>query len=299
MLQRSWASATSPTTGGQGHPHLRRRGRGPQASTGVALDAFWLAPGVEPTTSRLILDVLKRHEVKAQLWVLLDVGEGPRLEGPGEQRRRVEAAASELKPLAEEAAKAGCSLALYNHGGWFGEPENQVAIIEGLKKQGSTNVGMVYNLHHGHEHTGFASAEPQALAMPYLKAVNLNGMDPGPTRAPEDPPAWARLARPRPAPDDPRLGYKGPIGILGHTRTTPRPGSRTTSTASTGSSRNSTASPRPSADPRTPVAPPARLEGGGRPRRPLDRRRPPGRGPGPLGDPAGGPRSSPRPGSPA
>ena len=144
---------------------------------GVALDAFWVAPGVLNSESRLILDVLKRHGVKAQLWVLLDQGAN-RVEG-AEQARRVEAASNSLKPLAEEAAKAGCSLALYNHGGWFGEPENQVAIIENLKKQGVENVGMVYNLHHAHEQTG-RLADVLKLAMPYLKAVNLNGMDPGP-----------------------------------------------------------------------------------------------------------------------
>ncbi len=41
---------------------------------GVALDAFWVAPGELNRESRIILDVLKRHGVKAQLWVLLDLG---------------------------------------------------------------------------------------------------------------------------------------------------------------------------------------------------------------------------------
>src|SRR6185312_5894565 len=135
---------------------------------GVSLDAFWVAPGVLNRESRLILDVLKRHGVKAQLWVSLDQG-GNRVEG-AEQQRRIEATSASLKPLAEEAAKAGCSLALYNHGGWFGEPENQIAIIEYLKKQGIENVGMVYNLHHGHEQTDRLAAILKQ-AMPYLKAV--------------------------------------------------------------------------------------------------------------------------------
>jgi hypothetical protein len=41
---------------------------------GIALDAFWVAPGELNRESRIILDVLKRHRVKAQLWVLLDMG---------------------------------------------------------------------------------------------------------------------------------------------------------------------------------------------------------------------------------
>ena len=142
----------------------------------VSLDAFWVAPGELNRESRIILDVLKRHGVKAELWVLLDFG-GDRATG-AEQERRIDAAVAKLRPLAEEAAKIGCSLALYNHGGWFGEPENQIAIIERLKGQGVSNVGMVYNLHHGHEHLS-RFAELLAKMKPYLKAVNLNGMDPG------------------------------------------------------------------------------------------------------------------------
>ncbi|HEX3448670.1 MAG TPA: heme-binding domain-containing protein, partial [Isosphaeraceae bacterium] len=84
---------------------------------GVALDAFWVAPGELNRESRIILDLLKRHGKKAQLWVLLDLG-NDRAQGI-EQERRVEAAALKLRPLAEEAGKIGCSLSLYNHGGWF------------------------------------------------------------------------------------------------------------------------------------------------------------------------------------
>src|SRR6516165_5342365 len=141
---------------------------------GITLDAFWVAPGELNHESRIILDVLGRHGVKTQLWVLLDLG-ADRAAGP-EQARRVAAAAGKLRPLALEAAKIGCSLALYNHGGWFGEPENQIAIIERLKVQGVSNVGMVYNLHHGHDHLDRFAAL-LAKTKPYLRALNLNGMD--------------------------------------------------------------------------------------------------------------------------
>jgi putative heme-binding domain-containing protein len=181
----------------------------------VALDAFWVAPGELNRESRIILDVLKRHHVKAQLWVLLDFG-ADRVTG-AEQDRRVNAAVTKLKPLAAEAGAIGCSLALYNHGGWFGEPENQIAIIEVLKAQGVTNVGMVYNLHHGHDHL---ARFPALLAKmkPYLVALNLNGMDP-------DGDKHGRKILPLgQGSEDLGLlrtivasGYRGPIGILGHT----------------------------------------------------------------------------------
>ena len=182
---------------------------------GIALDAFWVAPGVLNRESRLILDVLQRHQVKARLWVLLDLG-ADRVEG-AEQARRVEAACASLRPLAEEAAKAGCSIALYNHGGWFGEPENQVAIIDRLKAEGVGDVGMVYNLHHAHDQTG-RLAEILRKAKPYLKAVNLNGMDAGPDPGPRKILPLGQgsmdLAILRTIVDS---GYLGPIGILGHT----------------------------------------------------------------------------------
>jgi putative heme-binding domain-containing protein len=182
---------------------------------GVGLDAFWVAPGELNRESRIILDLLKRHEIKAQLWVLLDLGPD-KVQG-AEQDRRVEAAAARLRPLAAEADKIGCSLALYNHGGWFGEPDNQVAIIERLKGHRVTNIGMVYNLHHGHDHL---ERLPALLAktMPYLKALNLNGMDPGGDR-------YGRKILPlgQGSRDLELLrliaksGYHGRIGILGHT----------------------------------------------------------------------------------
>jgi putative heme-binding domain-containing protein len=183
---------------------------------GIKLDAFWTAPGKLNRESRIILDLLKRHGLKADLWVLLDLG-ADRASGP-EQEKRIAAATAELRPLAEEAARIGCSLALYNHGGWFGEPENQIAIIERLKSQGVSNVGIVYNLHHGHDH--LARFGPLlARMMPYLRTLCVNGMDNEGDR-------HGRKILPlgQGALDLELLrticasGYNGPIGILGHTQ---------------------------------------------------------------------------------
>src|SRR6185312_4943469 len=89
-----------------------------------------------------------------------------------ERLERVKAEAARIRPIAEEAAKIGCRVGLYNHGGWFGEPENQLAIIEELKLP---NVGIVYNLHHGHDHLD-RFAELLKKMQPYLLVLNLNGM---------------------------------------------------------------------------------------------------------------------------
>ncbi|MDG3004013.1 DUF6797 domain-containing protein [Paludisphaera mucosa] len=182
---------------------------------GVSLDAFW-GPAELNDDSKRILDVLKRHNAKAQLWVLTDFG--PDKATGAEQERRVTEGAARVKPLAQAAAEIGCTVALYNHGGWFGEPENQIAIIERLKKDGIANVGLVYNLHHGHPHVERLKPLLQTM-MPYLLALNINGMDPG-----GDGGARKILPLGQGGLDLGLLkliresGYKGRIGILGHTQ---------------------------------------------------------------------------------
>ena len=117
---------------------------------GVSLDAFWVAPGELNHESRLILDVLKRHRIKAQLWVLLDLGPD-RVSGP-EQERRVERrggqAAAAGRRGGEDRLLAG-ALQPRRLVRRAGKPGRHHRAAEG---QGVDNVGMVYNLHHGHDH---------------------------------------------------------------------------------------------------------------------------------------------------
>lgn len=133
---------------------------------GIEVTAWWFPGGLNETAGK-ILDCLARHQVKAQLWITMG---DPAPQAP--QAGKVQAAAAAVRPIAEAAAKIGCSVALYNHGGWFGEPENQVAIVEQLQMP---NVGIVYNLHHGHDHL---ARFPELLCkmQPHLLAINLNGM---------------------------------------------------------------------------------------------------------------------------
>jgi len=133
---------------------------------GIEVTAWWF-PGGLNDTARKILACLERHQVKAQLWITMG---DPAPQAP--QADKVQAAAAAIRPIAEAAAKIGCSVALYNHGGWFGEPENQVAIIEQLQMP---NVGIVYNFHHGHGHLA-RFPELMRKMQPHLLAINLNGM---------------------------------------------------------------------------------------------------------------------------
>ena len=176
---------------------------------GVSLDAWWF-PTVLNDEARLILDVIARHGVHPQLWVM---GGGEPVKSSEEQAQRVEQEAARLRPIAEAAAKAGCKVGLYNHGAWFGEPENQIAIIKRLARDGVANVGIVYNLHHGHAHLDRFPALLEKMK-PHLLALNLNGM----TRGPETILPLGRgeldLQLLQTIRDS---GWRGPVGILNHT----------------------------------------------------------------------------------
>lgn len=178
---------------------------------GIELTAVWFPAGLGKDAQTL-LDALKKHEIKTQLWITM--GGGGAAKTPDEQTQKVRDHAKAIKPIAEEAAKIGCTVALYNHGGWFGEPENQIAIIEELKLK---NVGLVYNLHHGHDHL---DRLPELLKKmkPHLLAFNLNGMIPDGERK------GKKIIPLGQGTEDLKLmklladsGWTGPVGILGHT----------------------------------------------------------------------------------
>jgi putative heme-binding domain-containing protein len=177
---------------------------------GIELTAWWF-----PTTlndeAKHILSVLERHKFQTQLWV---TGGGEPTASPEEQVARVQAEAARIRPIAEAAAKIGCRVALYNHGGWFGEPANQLAIVRELNLP---NVGLVYNQHHGHDHVADFPRLLQQMK-PHLFAVNLNGMVPdGDKQGMKIVPLGAGeldLGLLKTIRDS---GYAGPIGILNHT----------------------------------------------------------------------------------
>ena len=149
----------------------------------IALFAFWLPSNADPAKNPHIEKVFKfleRNQIKTQLWYLPGWFDGFENQVPGfKDMPRSEQIATIAKPvryIAERAEKLGCTVGLYNHGGWFGEPENQIAIIEYLKMK---NVGMVYNFHHAREQIDrFSEFYPKME--PHLLAVNFAGLQSGP-----------------------------------------------------------------------------------------------------------------------
>jgi sugar phosphate isomerase/epimerase len=177
---------------------------------GVELVAWWFPPELNDVAKE-ILTTLRRNELKIQLWVALG---DPAPQSP-DQAAKVAAAANVLRPIIEAAAAQGCTVGLYNHGGWFGEPENELAVLDKLKLP---NVGLVYNLHHGHEHV---ARLPQLLekTKPHLYAININGMDrDGERRGRKILPVGQGELDLELLRAINQSGYRGPIGILGHTQ---------------------------------------------------------------------------------
>jgi sugar phosphate isomerase/epimerase len=139
---------------------------------GIELTAFWLPTGQDPahdSSISIILNLLKRHQVHTQLWCMVNQDENFDQKS---QQEKIIYMAKPLRYLASEAAKIGCVVGLYNHGGWFGEPENELAIIEYLNLP---NVGIVYNFHHAEKQVDrFPEFYPKIL--PHLLALNLAGL---------------------------------------------------------------------------------------------------------------------------
>lgn len=180
---------------------------------GVTLTAWWF-PSALNDEARLIIEVLQRHKIQTQFWI---TSGGTPVKTAEEQRARVQSEAMKVRPIAEAAAKIGCTVALYNHGNWFGEPENQIEIIAQLKQHGITNVGLVYNLHHGHEHLDRFPELMQKMK-PHLLALNLNGMTKNGDRIGKKILPLGKgdldltlLKKIR------ESGWRGPVGILNHT----------------------------------------------------------------------------------
>ena len=177
----------------------------------IELTAWWF-PTTLTDEAKLILRLLDKHQVKTQLWV---TGGGGPTENKTKQQLRVSAEANRIRLIAEAAAKVNCKVGLYNHGGWFGEPKNQIAIIRHLKLP---NVGMVYNQHHGHGHVDRFPELLQKMR-PHLYAINLNGMSrDGDKTGSKILPIGAGELDLELLKAIQASGYRGPIGILNHTQ---------------------------------------------------------------------------------
>lgn len=169
---------------------------------------FWVDGGsgeMLDETNNFILKTLKENNVKTELWLSFN----ERYFAGLSDSEKLKKAVSSIGYIHNKAREIGCTLHLYNHGDWFGEPENQIKIIKAL---GVKDIGLVYNFHHGHHQM---KDFPKLLKMmkPYLSTVNLNGMkENGPMILPigQGDKEFTMLQQLK------KSGYKGSLGILSH-----------------------------------------------------------------------------------
>lgn len=170
---------------------------------------IWLDPkgdDILGDAGRSIFQILEETGTRTELWVSF-----PEQVFHGlSDEQALDKAVTILSAVMEKAEALGCTMALYNHGDWFGEPENQVRIIEAM---GNKDVKIVYNFHHGHEQVEHFPALME-LMKPYLSTININGMKV------EGPKIITLGEGDREAEMLKTIidsGYTGPIGIIGHT----------------------------------------------------------------------------------
>ena len=154
---------------------------------GITLLGWWCPPTAKDPKTQLILDALKRHNIHPQLWVR---GAGTPTTTTEEQQQRVIQEADRINALVKLAAPYGCKIELYNHNGWFGQEENQLAVIDRLKELGVTDVGMVYNFAMAHDNlhddtTHFPEIWKKIQG--HVVAVNITGIVDNPLFAPTGP----------------------------------------------------------------------------------------------------------------
>lgn len=182
------------------------------ARAGIALHAVWFPPRLD-ADARYLLDVLADAGLAPELWTTT-MFDGPEHHTPATHARLVAEHVRTLAPLVEAAETLGARVGLYNHLGWFGEPEHQLEILDAL---GSPLVGIVYNQHHGHAHVD-RFAELLDAVLPHLLCVTLNGTTRDGDRTGRKilPLGHGELDRSLFAALD-ASGYRGPLALLGHT----------------------------------------------------------------------------------
>jgi hypothetical protein len=177
---------------------------------GIELSAWWF-PGVLNDEAKMTLALFEKTNQHPQLWIM---GGGDQNMTPEQADAFAAQETERIRSIAIAAEKVGCKVGLYNHGGWFGQPENLVRLV---KQVNMSNVGVVYNLHHAHDQLDRLPAVLKMLK-PYMLVLNINGMQTDGERVGKkilpigqgdrDEQVLTAIAE---------SGYDGPIGILNHT----------------------------------------------------------------------------------
>ncbi|MBT8272921.1 MAG: sugar phosphate isomerase/epimerase [Bacteroidia bacterium] len=159
-------------------------------------------------SNRELLSNLKEVDYKPTIWLSFSDNFFEELN----QEQSIELSIEMIRFIKLKADELGCELALYNHHGWFGNPHNQIEILEQLNQD---SISMVYNFHHAQEYVD-EFPEIAKKITPYLSYVNLNGVK-------KEGPQILTIGEGdyefKMIKDLLDEGYNGPWGILGHIKT--------------------------------------------------------------------------------
>lgn len=132
---------------------------------------------------------------------------------PREREERVQREADRIQALVKLAAPYDCRVNIYNHRGWFGMMDNELAILQRLEELGVKDVGLVYNFSHSRDAFHDDSKDfPQLWEKikPHVVTVNIAGL-------------YGSEVVGLPSQGDRELammrviqesGWKGPVGVL-------------------------------------------------------------------------------------
>ena len=157
------------------------------------------------TGNERVFEALKETGIKTQLWVSFHANYFEGLV----QEDAVRKGSAMINYLCQRTDSLSIGIGLYNHGDWFGEPQNQIEIIKALP---SCKLGLIYNFHHGHHQVEQFDSLAETM-MPYLWAVNLNGMR---KNGPKILPIGSGDLEQGMLQTLEEKGYNGLYGILGH-----------------------------------------------------------------------------------
>jgi sugar phosphate isomerase/epimerase len=178
----------------------------------ISINAVWM--WLEPKSDALdklspaneqVFQAIEKAGLETTLWVSFHPDFFKDLDNDAAVQRGTEM----IYTVYQRCARIGCKLALYNHGDWFGDPANQIRIIKTL---GRYDIGLVYSFHHAHDQIENFE-ELAKMMVPYLVAVNLNGMKTG---GPQIYPLGQGEHEAKMIKILTDAGYEGPYGILGH-----------------------------------------------------------------------------------
>lgn len=159
-----------------------------------------------------VFKIIETTKYSGQIWLGFDSKYFKNLSNEEALKKSVEM----VGYLSKRAKALNCKIALYSHGGWLGEPENQIKVIKYLPND---NIGIIFNYHH-YENQIDELPEIVDMILPYVWSVNLNGVIPNGSRINPLGTGTQELIMTQTFLDK---GYTGSFGILGHVRTDIKP----------------------------------------------------------------------------